>query len=40
VCNVEAIAASFNVIQCYSGNPDAALWVDFGGRSDAAVQKP
>jgi len=36
VCNVEAIAARFNVIQCYSGNPDAALWVDFGGRSDAA----
>jgi hypothetical protein len=35
VCNVEAIAARFNVIQCYSGNPDAALWVDFGGRSDA-----
>jgi hypothetical protein len=40
VCNVEAIAANFNVIQCYSGNPDAALWVDFGRRSDAAVQKP
>jgi flavorubredoxin len=43
VCNVEAIAARFNVIQCYSGNADAALWVDFGGRSDAAEvagQKP
>jgi flavorubredoxin len=40
VCNVEAIAANFNVIQCYSGNADAALWVDFGGRSDAAEQKP
>jgi len=40
VSNVEAIAANFNVIQCYSGNPDAALWVDFGGRSDSAVQKP
>lgn len=38
VCNVEAIAARFNVVQCYSGNPDAALWVDFGGRSDAATQ--
>lgn len=37
VCNVEAIAANFNVIQCYSGNPDAALWVDFGGRSDSSV---
>jgi hypothetical protein len=34
VCNVEAIAQSFNVEQCYSGNPDAALWVDFGRRSD------
>lgn len=39
VCNVEAIAARFNVIQCYSGNPDAALWVDFGAQSDSAVQK-
>ena len=38
VCNVEAIAARFNVIQCYSGNPDAALWVDFGGRSDSTGQ--
>jgi hypothetical protein len=36
VCNVETLAAHFNVIQCYSGNPDAALWVDFGGHSDAA----
>lgn len=40
VCNVEAIAQSFNVEQCYSGNPDAALWVDFGRRSDAADQRP
>jgi flavorubredoxin len=39
VCNVEAIAANFNVIQCYSGNPDAALWVDFGRRSDSAEEK-
>lgn len=39
VCNVEAIASHFNVIQCYSGNPDAALWVDFGGRSDAVSQQ-
>jgi hypothetical protein len=39
VCNVEAIASRFNVIQCYSGNPDAALWVDFGGRSDAVGQQ-
>jgi hypothetical protein len=39
VCNVEAIASHFNVIQCYSGNPDANLWVDFGGRSDAVGQQ-
>jgi len=37
VCNVEAIAAAFDVEQCYSGNADAAKWVDFGGRSDAAA---
>ncbi len=36
VCNVEVIADHFDVEQCYSGNPDAALWVDFGGRSDKA----
>ena len=40
VCNVEAIAQSFNVEQCYSGNPDAALWVDFGRRSDANDGRP
>jgi flavorubredoxin len=40
VCNVEAIAQSFNVEQCYSGNPDAALWVDFGRRSDANDNRP
>jgi flavorubredoxin len=40
VCNVEAIAQSFNVEQCYSGNPDAALWVDFGRRSDANDTRP
>jgi flavorubredoxin len=40
VCNVEAIAQSFNVEQCYSGNPDAALWVDFGRRSDAKDNRP
>jgi hypothetical protein len=40
VCNVEAIAGRFNVERCYSGNPDAALWVDFGGRSDAENQEP
>src|ERR1700759_664757 len=40
VCNVEAIAQSFNVEQCYSGNPDAALWFDFGRRSDANDSRP
>ncbi len=40
VCNVEAIAQSFNVEQCYSGNPDAALWVDFGKRSDSNDTRP
>ena len=40
VCNVEAIAQSFNVEQCYSGNPDAALWVDFGRRSDSNDGRP
>lgn len=34
VCNVEALADAFNVEQCYSSNADAAVWVDFGGRSD------
>src|SRR6185312_13838688 len=40
VCNVEAIAEAFNVEQCYSGNPDAALWVDFGRRSDGDQSRP
>jgi hypothetical protein len=35
VCNVESISAAFNAEQCYSGNPDAAHWVDFGGQSDS-----
>ena len=29
VCNVEAIAQTFRAKQCYSGNPDAAVWVAF-----------
>jgi flavorubredoxin len=28
--NVEAFAAHFNIAQCYTSNPDAALWFDFG----------
>ena len=35
--NVESFAARFNIDQCYTSNPDAALWFDFGttanGRS-------
>lgn len=34
VGNVEALADAFDLEQCYSSNADAALWVDFGGRSD------
>src|SRR5436309_8688456 len=32
--NVEAFAAHFNVEQCYTSNPDAALWFDFGARAN------
>ena len=34
VANVEALADAFDVEQCYSSNADAAVWVDFGARSD------
>jgi hypothetical protein len=33
--NVETLAARFNVEQCYTGNPDAAWWFDFGAVSDS-----
>jgi hypothetical protein len=32
--NVETFAAHFNVEQCYTSNPDAALWFDFGAKAD------
>lgn len=32
--NVETLAAHFDVEQCYTGNPDAAWWFDFGATSD------
>src|SRR5690348_893670 len=32
--NVESFAAHFNVKTCYTSNPDAALWFDFGARED------
>jgi hypothetical protein len=38
VCNVEAISTAFNAEQCYSGNADAAKWVDFGGQSDSGIE--
>ncbi len=34
VGNVEALADAFDLEQCYSSNADAAVWVDFGSRSD------
>ncbi|MES2187500.1 MAG: hypothetical protein V4505_23320 [Pseudomonadota bacterium] len=40
VCNVEALAGAFDVEQCYSSNADAAVWVNFGGRSDAPNPQP
>jgi hypothetical protein len=33
--NIETLAARFNVVQCYAGNPDAAWWFDFGAVSDS-----
>ena len=30
--NVESFAAHFNIDQCYTSNPDAALWFDFGAK--------
>lgn len=32
--NVETLAAHFDVEQCYTSNPDAAWWFDFGATSD------
>jgi flavorubredoxin len=30
--NVESFAGHFNIDQCYTSNPDAALWFDFGAK--------
>jgi hypothetical protein len=30
--NVETFAGHFNIDQCYTSNPDAALWFDFGAK--------
>ena len=32
--NIETLAAHFDVEQCYTGNPDAHWWFDFGATSD------
>jgi flavorubredoxin len=32
--NVETFAGHFNVEQCYTSNIDAALWFDFGAKTD------
>ncbi len=32
--NVESFAGHFNIDQCHTNNPDAALWFDFGARED------
>lgn len=32
--NIEPFAAYFNVKECFTANPDAALWFDFGAGSD------
>ncbi len=32
--NVETFAGHFNIETCYTSNPDAALWFDFGAMAD------
>ena len=32
--NVESFAGHFNIDQCYTSNPDAALWFDFGSTAN------
>ncbi|HEY1475533.1 MAG TPA: hypothetical protein VGF53_15765 [Pseudolabrys sp.] len=32
--NVESFAGHFNIDQCYTSNPDAALWFDFGAKAE------
>ena len=33
--NVETFAGHFNIETCYTSNPDAALWFDFGAKADS-----
>ena len=40
--NVASFAGHFNIDQCYTSNPDAALWFDFGdagGRDILSAMK-
>src|SRR6202034_736712 len=32
--NVESFAGHFNIETCYTSNPDAALWFDFGAKEN------
>src|ERR1700678_3628148 len=32
--NVESFAGHFNIETCYTSNPDAALWFDFGAKAE------
>ena len=34
VCNVNAIAERFNVVECFSPVPEVHLWVDFSAKSE------
>jgi flavorubredoxin len=35
--NIDPFALHFNVKECFTGNPDAALWFDFGAGSDSGL---
>jgi hypothetical protein len=35
VCNVNAVADAFNVVECYSPVPEVHLWVDFSAKAPA-----
>ena len=34
ISNVESFAGHFNIETCYTSNPDAALWFDFGAKDN------
>ena len=33
--NIDPFTLYFNVKECFTGNPDAAFWFDFGAGSDS-----